>query len=937
MDYKNTLNLPKTDLPMKAHLSEEEPKRLQKFKEMNIYHEIREKRKNSPKYVLHDGPPYANGNIHIGTALNKILKDFVIKIKTCEGYLSPYTPGWDCHGLPIELQVDKQLGSKKASMDVADIRKECRGHASKYIDIQREDFKRLGVFADWDNPYITMDYAYEATTLAELYKFFDNGGVYKGSKPVYWCHSCVTALAEAEVEYENHTSSSIYVKFQFDDIAKEKLVGDKNIDLSAVIWTTTPWTLPANLAIAVNKDFDYSIIKVTTTENRNLKVGEHLVLATEMLDKIAPIFFITDYEIVKTVKGSELEKMKPNHPFYNRESGIVLADYVTLEAGTGLVHTAPGHGQDDYETGLKYGLPILSPVDNHGKYKDDVELFAGVHINQANEDIVKLLESNGSLIMAKKIEHSYPHCWRCHSPVIFRATPQWFISMETNDLRAKAIDAIQNKIKFIPAWGKNRIFSMVENRPDWCISRQRIWGVPIAVFTCHDCGEIIINEDIKKRVLASFEKEGADAWFIHDEEFFLGKGFKCPKCNSLNVKKEKDILDVWFDSGTSHAAVCEKRESIGGRANLYLEGSDQHRGWFHSSLLESVGTRGVAPFDELLTHGFVVDGKGKKMSKSVGNVIYPNDIIDKYGAEILRLWVASEDYTDDVRISDDIIKRLIESYRKIRNTARYLLGNLYDFNPDKDAVEIDNMMELDKDILAIWQEIKEKIYASYNNFQFHAFYHTFLNFCINDLSAYYLDILKDRLYSSEKSSHKRRSAQTVLFILIKEISVVISPILTFTADEFWSYLPDYKDKSESVFYELFPKVLELKRDDKFIHLLNLRKEVNKALEIARRDKIIGHPLDAEVTVATDNTDILNSVNIDEGIEKFFIVSKISFIKLSELAEATYTTEDGLMSIKIIQSVHVKCERCWNYSETVGAEVAHPTICSRCVDVLGGES
>jgi len=933
MDYKETLNLPKTDLPMKANLAEEEPKRLKKFEEMQIYQNILKHRQAAPLYILHDGPPYANGHIHLGTALNKILKDFIIKIKTAEGFKSPYIPGWDCHGLPIELQVDKQLGAKKESMTTVQIRKVCRSYAEKFIDIQRQDFKRLGVFGDWENPYITMDYAYEQTTLRELYKFFDNGGVYKGSKPVYWCHSCITALAEAEVEYADHTSSSVYVKFELDTDAKQKFLSDESKNISAVIWTTTPWTLPANLAIAVNKNFNYSIIEIISTDNRNLKSGEYLILAEDLVDTVLPIFLVTDYKTIKTVVGAEFDNLHAIHPFYNRKSLFTNADYVTLEAGTGLVHTAPGHGQDDYETGLRYNLEILSPVDDHGKYKSDVEIFAGKHINTANDEIVKLLEGNSSLIMSKKITHSYPHCWRCKSPVIFRATPQWFISMTKNDLRLKAIDAIQNKIKFIPSWGKNRIFAMIENRPDWCISRQRIWGVPIAVFTCKECGEIIINDEIKNRVLLAFEKDGADAWFIHDAEYFLGKDFKCPKCSSTSVEKEKDILDVWFDSGTSHAAVCEVRDELKQQANMYLEGSDQHRGWFHSSLLESIGTRGIPPFKEVLTHGFVVDGKGKKMSKSLGNVVDPNDIIKRYGVEILRLWVASEDYTEDLRISDDIIKRLTESYRKIRNTARYLLGNLYDFIPNTDMIDITNMMELDRDILARWQVVKKKIYTAYDNYQFHIFYHTFLNFCINDLSAYYLDIIKDRLYSSSKTSFGRRSAQSVLFTLIREITIIIAPILTFTADEFWSYIPDYKDKLESVFYERFPITLELAIDNKFNILQDLRKDINKALEIARRDKIIGHPLDAEVIVATDNQSIHSSIGIDEGIEKFFIVSSIKFTDFASLTDKTYLSDDGLIAIKVIQSVDTRCDRCWNYSSTVGSDENHPTICNRCSDVL----
>ncbi len=929
MDYKNTLNLPKTDFPMKASLSEQEPKRLKKWEDDKLYYKIQESRKNNSTYILHDGPPYANGNIHIGTALNKVLKDFVLKIKSAKGYRTPYIPGWDCHGLPIELKVDKELGSKKESMTVAQIRKVCRNYADKFIDIQRADFKRLGVLGEWDNPYITMDFKYEAATLKELYECFKTGAVYKGSKPVYWCHSCVTALAEAEVEYADHNSWSVYVKFPIQKEYTEKLIG-KNEKLSVVIWTTTPWTLPANLAVAVHPDYEYSIVKPIKTENKNLSTDEYFIVATEMLEGLSKIFNIEEYETIKKVKGIDLELMKASHPFYDRDSLIVTANYVTLEAGTGLVHTAPGHGQDDYETGLRYKLDILAPVDDNGKFKENVGIFAGLHIVKANPEIVKYLDENGSLLADNKLNHSYPHCWRCKKPVIFRATPQWFISMSETNLREKAIDAIKNKVKWIPSWGENRILSMVENRPDWCISRQRIWGVPIAFFTCNDCGKIIFNEDIESKVIEAFKKEGADAWFEHDIEYFLGSNASCPHCSSKNIKKETDILDVWFDSGTSHAAVCEAREEINSSgADMYLEGSDQHRGWFQSSLLESIATRNKPPFKEVLTHGFVVDGQGRKQSKSAGNVTAPSEIINKYGAEILRLWVSAEDYTEDIRISDDIVKRLVESYRKIRNTARYLLGSLYDFNPDKDMVDINELYEIDKNILARWQIVKKKIYDSYDTYQFHGFYHAFMNFCISDLSSFYLDIIKDRTYSSKADSIARKSAQTAMFILAKEICVVISPILSFTADEIWEYLPKWENKSEYVFTEIFPEIENIIPDSKWDTIIQVRKEVNKALELAREKKIIGHPLDAEVILSV-NDEIKGNLNIDEGLEKTFIVSKVSF---DNNISDYYESEDGKIKVLIKAADTPKCARCWIHSDTIGNDKNHPEVCSRCAEAL----
>lgn len=933
MDYKETLNLPQTDFPMKASLTVKEPERLKKWEDEKAYEKMLSSRDRNNPYILHDGPPYANGDIHIGHALNKILKDIIIKLKSFEGYYTPYVPGWDCHGLPIELQVDKMLGSKKKEMTKSQIRKECRKYASKFIDTQRQGFKRLGGFGDWEHPYITMDYKYEAKTLEELYRFFDNGGVFKGLKPVYWCTSCVTALAEAEVEYDNHTSTSVYVKFPLKDAFKAKFGLKETDKASAVIWTTTPWTLPANLGICANGEFEYSLIKITDTHNKNLAVGEYIILATEMLNNLTEIFHIHGYETAKTFPGTELEYVEFKHAFYDRVSLGTLGDHVTLEAGTGLVHTAPGHGQEDYEVGLKYGLEILNPVDDYGKYKRNVELFAEQSIYKAGPEIVQMMDEQGSLLASGDINHSYPHCWRCKKPVIFRATPQWFISMETNDLRKKVLSEIK-QVRWTPSWGENRITAMIENRPDWCISRQRSWGVPIAVYLCQDCDTVVTNKEIQGRVIDAFRENGADAWFDNEDSAFIPEGTKCPKCGGTHFKKETDILDVWFDSGTSHAAVLEQRPELSWPANMYLEGSDQHRGWFHSSILESVGTRGTAPYKEVLTHGFVVDGKGRKMSKSVGNVVSPSEIINKYGAEILRLWVSAEDYSEDIRISDDIISRLVESYRKIRNTARYLLGNLYDFNPDTDMVEFKDMLDLDRYALARWQTVKKRIYEAYDKYQLHVFYHSFLNFCIGDLSSFYLDILKDRLYAYKPASRERRSAQTALYILLKEMCTVMAPVLTFTADEIYEYMPAFKDKKDNVFMELFSPVGEYQDDEntaKWNRILDVRKEATKALEIARAAKTIGHPLDADIILGVDDaTKAL--LKADEGIERIFIVSEVKFEDPAAMTDC-YTSEDGKIKVKVVQSANAKCERCWTKSASVGHSHEHPTLCERCAEAI----
>ena len=928
MDYKQTLNLPKTQFPMKANLVRKEPEILKRWEEIRLYERIREISKGRDKYMLHDGPPYANGHIHMGTAFNKILKDIIIKSKQMAGFDSPYVPGWDCHGLPIEHKVDKELGNKKAQMSQVEIRRYCRKYAEKYIDIQREEFKRLGVLGEWDRPYLTMNYPYEATIVREFGKFALNGSLVRSKKPIYWCIYCKTALAEAEVEYGDHTSPSIYVKFPMISDLSEKFPALKGKKVFVLIWTTTPWTLPANLAIALHPDYDY--VAVDTKDHGVL------ILAEGLLYVCMDSFGITDFQVLANFKGNEVERLEARHPFYDRPSLLVLAPYVTLDAGTGCVHTAPGHGREDFETGLEYDLEPYSPVDDEGKFTDDVGFFAGLQVFEANEQVNKKLQELGALIKQEDITHEYPHCWRCKQPVIFRSTEQWFISMEKNDLRKKALQAI-NQVKWIPSWGRDRIYSMIENRPDWCISRQRAWGVPITVFFCRDCGEVIISQEIIDHVSAMVEESGADVWFIEPEERLLPPGTRCPKCGSDRFKKETDILDVWFDSGVSYAAVMEKRDYLESPADLYLEGSDQHRGWFHSSLLCSVGTRGIAPYKSVLTHGFVVDGQGKAMHKSAGNVISPEELIQKYGAEILRLWVAGEDYTDNNRLSNEILQRLTEAYRRIRNTCRYLLGNLDDFDPDTDSIVYDQMEEIDRWVLHRLQELSARILKAYEKFEFHIVYHNLHNFCVLDLSSFYLDIIKDRLYTSPKASVARRSAQTAMNEILETLVRLMAPVLSFTAEEIWQYMKGNK-RSESVHMETFMPVKEDYRNPELAarweEIIAVRKEVTKALEQARKEKRIGHSLDASVKLGLSEQLMAKLLPYADQLRSIFIVSSVDLVPLDDMGDGLLTETIPGLKISVFASDDPKCERCWVHDSTVGQNKEHPTLCKRCVDALG---
>jgi isoleucyl-tRNA synthetase len=821
----------------------------------------------------------------------------------------------------------KNLGPKKETMSKAEIRKLCREYAEKFIDIQREEFKRLGVFGDWDNPYLTMNYAYEAAIVRELGKFVGAGGVYKGKKPVYWCGSCETALAEAEVEYADHESPSISVKFALPDAAKAlpSLAG-KNT--AVVIWTTTPRTLVSNLAVALHPQFDYVAVDVGG--------NSVLIVAEALLAQSMQKFGITAHTVIEKFKGKKLEGLKARHPFIDRDSLVILGDHVTLEAGTGAVHTAPGHGQEDYEAGLKYGLDIYAPVDHKARFTKEAGQFAGEHVHKANKAIISLLKEKNALLAEEKITHSYPHCWRCKHPVIFRATEQWFISMKTNDLLKKTVENV-HAVSWIPAWGKDRFLSMVEHRPDWCISRQRAWGVSIVAFTCKDCGELLLDKAVIDHVADIVEKEGADVWFTKTVPELLPSGTVCKKCGKKDLEKEMDILDVWFDSGVSHAAVLKQRPDLSWPADLYLEGSDQHRGWFQSSLLTSVGTTGTAPYRTVLTHGFTVDGQGRKMSKSAGTGVAPQEVIDQYGAEVLRLWVSAADYRDDVRISKEILTHLAEAYRRIRNTGRYLLGNLSDFNPDTDRVADKDLLEIDRWALHRLQKLVQRVEKAYDDFEFHVVFHSLHNFCAVDMSAFYLDILKDRLYTAKTASVERRSGQTTMHAVLSTMVRLMAPVLSFTADEVWSYMKEGV-KTKSVFLAEFPKTeakyLDDALDARWDRILAVRGEAAKVLEALRRDKKIGHSLDAGVTlyVAPELFELLTPYKKDLAF--IFIVSSVSLAKEADAPADAYTS-DALQGLRIAAgtAAGMKCARCWMYSETVGTIKEHSELCGRCAGNL----
>ena len=962
MDYKDTLNLPKTRFPMRANLPQNEPIQVERWQRDGTYFKILEGNQGRNKYILHDGPPYANGNIHLGHALNKILKDFIVKYKNMSGFSSPYIPGWDCHGLPIELQVEKNIGrAKKKTLSKPEIRRLCKEYAEKYISVQREEFKRLGVLGDWENPYRTIDYRYEATEIRELGKFIAAGSLYRKKKPVYWCASCVTALAEAEVEYEEHSSPSIYVKFAVKD-PKGKFSLNPAKGTHFVIWTTTPWTLPANLAIAVHPRFMYRHV--------NTPAGE-LILNQELIPNVMKSlgFEPKDFEVTDGAwSGYELEGVVCRHPWIDRDVRVILGEFVTQDQGTGCVHIAPGHGQEDYEVGQRYGLEVLAPVDAEGLFTLEAGDLAGESVFKADRRIIEKLLGNGALLKEEKLTHSYPHCWRCKKPVIFRATEQWFISMEKNALRRNALEAI-DQVEWIPPWGRDRIRGMLESRPDWCISRQRSWGVPIPVLYCNRCRRALLGQEICDHVASIFASEGSDAWFSRAPAELIPANVHCPGCGGSEFSKEEDILDVWFDSGVSHAAVVEADPRLGGKADLYLEGSDQHRGWFHTALLTSVATRSRAPYGSVLTHGFTLDGKGRKMSKSLGNVIAPQEIMKRHGAEILRLWVAAEDYREDVRISDEILNRLVEAYRKLRNTARFLISNLYDFDPEKDELTIANLTELDRWILHRTQLLLNRCREAYEKFEFHIIYHALNNFCSVDLSALYLDIVKDRLYCERADSAERRSAQTTLDRILGVLVHLMAPILSFTAEEIWEHMPKGKSVSGSVFLSPMPvpepALTDESAGEKWDRIFKLRSEMLKSLEMARSGNLIGHSLDAEIVLFPDtyNVDAVLLKLIRDYEKEWPDIAIVSRLKLksgtlpAELREASQSLQSGVWGAwgaigdgrgcwytsallggaiavySLAKAGAQKCERCWKYSEDVGRDSRHPTLCGRCSTVL----
>jgi len=926
LDIKETLNLPKTSFSMKANLPQREPEMIRHWDEIDVYGKIRKARAGFPTFVLHDGPPYANGAIHMGTAINKIIKDIIIKSRSMLGYNAPYLPGWDCHGLPIEIKVEEELGARKAGMSKVAIRRECRKYAEKYIDIQRQGFKRLEVFGEWDNPYLTMSYQYEAEIARAFGEFVDKGLVYKGLKPVHWCFSCRTALAEAEVEYEDHTSPSIYVAFP---VISDLSDIDPNLagrDWSVVIWTTTPWTLPANLAVAFHPDYQYSAILVN---------GKGYIVATELLESVSSKCGWKDPVEVARFPGKSLEYRKARHPFIERESLLVLGNYVTLDAGTGCVHTAPGHGYEDYVTGIRYGLEILCPVEDNGCFSSNVERFGGLGVFEANPQIVEFMRNVGVLLHAEDFQHAYPHCWRCHNPVIFRATPQWFISLDTNGFRGKVLEAIK-EVRWIPAWGEERISNMVRERPDWCISRQRAWGVPIIAFYCNACDHILLSKKIIDHVASIFAEEGADAWYSRTSRELLPEGTACPNCGGKDFRQEFDILDVWFDSGSSHLATLGTREDLPWPSDLYIEGGDQYRGWFQSSLLIGVALRGRAPYRAAITHGWALDEKGRAMSKSKGIGIDATDLVNARGAEIARLLMSSVSYVEDIRIFDELLDRLGEAYRKIRNTCRFMLGNLSNqqdpahprFNPDTDRVPYEKMPEIDRWALARKTQLVGRCLKSYEDYQFHLVYNALYHFCTVDMSAFYLDILKDRLYTYATHSVERRSAQTVLWEILDSFTRLIAPILPFTSEEVYQAmyegLPSVS-RAESVHLLLFPKYEPVPDQEALLSewekIREVRDVVLKALEDFRQSGAIGNSLEAKVRIGAWGETLALLRRHEEDLRYIFIVSQVALTEDPSAQQAP--------RVEVMKADGAKCERCWNYSIEVGKDSEYPTICERC--------
>lgn len=919
VDYNSTMNLPKTDFPMRGNLPQKEPEMIKRWQDQKLYQKLMEKNEGLPLYVLHDGPPYANGDIHMGTALNKVLKDIIIKYKNMSGYKAPYIPGWDTHGLPIELKAMKKVGVENIN-SALDLRKVCKEFALHYVDVQRNEFIRLGSIGDYEHPYLTLQPKHEAEQIRIFGEMAKKDFIYKGLKPVYWCPECKTALAEAEIEYAEDPCNSIYVKFKVEDDDGKLAALNTELDKTYfVIWTTTTWTLPGNLAICLGPEYEYVAVHAN---------GEYYIMAKELVESAMKAAKITEYTVSEaSLKGKELEYIKYRHPFIDRVSPIIVGDHVTLESGTGCVHTAPGHGVEDFEVCVNHypEIPIIVPVDGDGKLTEEAGEFCGLTTNDANKAILTKLTELNALFAVEKIIHQYPHCWRCKSPIIFRATEQWFCSIDGfKEDACKAIDTVQ----WIPEWGGDRIKGMVMDRSDWCISRQRTWGVPIPIFYCKHCGKPIINEDSINAIANLYEKEGSDAWYKYEANEILPEGFKC-ECGCTEFTKEMDIMDVWFDSGVSHAAVCNEEHGLRWPADLYLEGADQYRGWFQSSLLTSVAAKGSAPYKAVCTHGWVVDGEGKAMHKSLGNGMSPDEVTDKYGADILRTWVASSDYHADIRISQDILKQLSDAYRKIRNTARFILSNLGDFNPDTDSVSVEKLDGIDKWAMARMDEIIEKCKAAYDKFDFHIVYSTMRDFCTIDLSNFYLDILKDRLYVEKADSESRRAAQTVIYNILRTMTLYLAPVISFTAEEIWGYMPrSEKDDAESVFFNKLPEKSGISADEEFMEkwekIDELRDIVNKALEEARGQKLIGKSLEAKVTLNCGRDWYEFAKSVENDLVAAFIVSAVS-VEKSEF--------DGV-DVKVEVAPGEKCERCWTHSDTVGKCAEHPTLCARCAEIVG---
>jgi len=923
--YKDTLNLPRTSFSMKANLPQREPEMLKKWEKNGIYGLITETRKSSSKtFILHDGPPYANGHIHMGHVLNKLLKDICVKYFTMKGCYAPYVPGWDCHGLPVEHQLFKELKIEKENIGQVEFRKKAYDYAMKFVKIQREEFKRLGVFGDWENPYLTLTKDYEASILDSLADLYEKGYIYKGLKPVNWCRKCETALAEAEVEYENKVSPSIYVKFE----STKKISGKKTY---FVIWTTTPWTLLANVAVALHPEFLYSFVSVG---------DEVWILASELAAPLFAKINMKDNAVIEKKNGKEIVNDIKNakHPFIDRDSRLVLADYVTGDEGTGCVHTAPGHGQDDYMTGVKYGLPMIMPVDGKGRFNTDVPEFAGREVFAANDAIIEKMSENGTLVYQDKVTHSYPHCWRCKEPIIFRATEQWFMKIDHNDLREKILHSIKDDVEWIPGSGRERISSMVESRPDWCLSRQRYWGVPIPAFQCASCGDSFTSTEIMRDIAALTRSRGVDVWFEKPVEELLKGPAVCKKCGSDKIRKEENILDVWFDSGISHRAVLDARKELGFPADLYLEGSDQHRGWFQAAMITSMAIKGEAPYRKVLTHGFVVDGEGKKMSKSLGNVIHPEDVMKNYGADILRLWVAASDYEGDIKLSPEILARLADGYRKIRNTFRYLLSNLYDFDSLKDIVDHDSLSEIDKWVLSRLSCLAKEADEHYAAWEFHKVYRSVYDFCVCEVSSFYLDVLKDIVYILAPCSRERRAAQTVIFRILHTLARVMAPILSFTMEEVWEHVV-LGDKPVSIHLCDWPDVekemagwYDPTLDAKWEKILGMKDPVMKRLEEKREKGIIGSSLEAGLIFYSGKSEVRKFLKDNEDI--FPLIFRVSRVTVSDdPSDGMEETPGCEFAIKVIKAEGTKCPRCWNVREKTGTDKKYPGLCDRCGQVM----